>query len=406
MSDNPERTVPEIDLETVLDWAYCEAKVWWQTVGRNIEGKAEALISPRTGSLLLKEAIQGALKLGQQSYKKGNKFDFQTVIGTVWKVRLEKWGLGYIREKMAAYSVLYEELMSRFEEAGDIRKVDGSMYENPTWSHRWRSLAFSLGLTDLRLEIDAEQHRAGMGRQKSVSKMDLWVEPIGLADAFARSTWITRQNQFNFEDIIGVGEKVFITLPHIKISVSPDLILRSGKDLIYEVHLYGMRNPKVPDLMSDYRIKSLFSAFLDESEEEVSTVIVRHMMTGRTMNLSPRKAAGLNEIAPMATAILRRINANDFSGPRMVNGWHACGDCDYKPLCFEGEGLMQRYNLPLSGRIAAADELIEKMRKRIAAYSEEDRKIGNEYARMILPWIAQNPGMTEEQIEWLLAGIG
>jgi hypothetical protein len=67
---------------------------------------------------------------------------------------------------------------------------------------------------------------------------------------------------------------------------------------------------------------------------------------------------------------------------------------------------MQRYNLPLSGRIAAADELIENLRKRLAAYSEKDREIGNEYARVILPWIAQNPGMTEEQIEWLLEGLG
>ena len=46
------------------------------------------------------------------------------------------------------------------------------------------------------------------------------------------------------------------------------------------------------------------------------------------------------------------------------------------------------------------------MRKRLAEYSAEERKIGNEYTRVILPWIAQNPGMTEEQIEWLLQGIG
>ena len=30
-----------IAIETVLDWAYCEAKVWWQTVGRSIEEEAE-----------------------------------------------------------------------------------------------------------------------------------------------------------------------------------------------------------------------------------------------------------------------------------------------------------------------------------------------------------------------------
>ena len=49
-------TTSTIALETVLDWAYCEAKVWWKTVGRSIEEQAESLISPRTGPRLLQEA--------------------------------------------------------------------------------------------------------------------------------------------------------------------------------------------------------------------------------------------------------------------------------------------------------------------------------------------------------------
>lgn len=399
------KSVPEIDLEMVLDWAYCEAKVWWKTVGRTIEEKAEQLISPRTGDQLLKESIQGAVKLGLLSHQKGNRLDFQTVLGSVWKARLNQWGMGHLREKMAAYALLYDELMSRFGGEGDIRKMDGSLYENPTWSHRWRSLAISLGLTELRLEIDAEQHRAGLGIQKEVSKMDLWREPIGIADAFARSVWISRNNDFNFEEIVGVGEKVFISLPHIKISVTPDVIMRSGDELIYEAHLYQMRNPRVPGLLSDYKIKALFSAYLEGREEAASIVVVRHLMTGRVIRLNPRRAAGLNEIAPMAAAIKRRINAKDFSGPRMVNGWDACRDCEYKPLCFDGEGLMQRYNLPLSGRIAAADEFLEKIRQELAQYNEEETQIGIRYARVLLPWVAQNPGMTEEQIEWTLKGL-
>ena len=58
-----------IAIETVLDWAYCEAKVWWKTVGRTIEEEAEKMISPRTGTSLLQEAIQGILKLGYQSFQ-------------------------------------------------------------------------------------------------------------------------------------------------------------------------------------------------------------------------------------------------------------------------------------------------------------------------------------------------
>ncbi|MFO8037060.1 MAG: hypothetical protein R6U57_10580 [Anaerolineales bacterium] len=194
-------------------------------------------------------------------------------------------------------------------------------------------------------------------------------------------------------------------LKHVIGMSTPGLILRPGDDLIYEKHLYEMRNPRIPDLMADHGIKSLFSAKQEGSEEEVSSVYVRHLMTGKRIRLKPRRAAGLNEIASMATAVHRRLNARDFSGPRMVNGWEACGSCEYKPLCFDGEGLMQRYNLPLSGRITVADELIKNMQKRLSDYSEEEKRVGMAFARVFLPWVAQNPGMTEEQIEWLLTGL-
>lgn len=394
-----------IALETVLDWAYCEAKVWWQTVGRSIEEKADKMISPRTGSSLLQEAIQGILKLGYQSHQKGNEFDLPTLLGTLWKVRLKKWELTHLREKMAAYSVLYEELMTRFSENGDIRKLNGSLYDNPTWSHRWRDLAISTGLTGLRKEIDAEQHKAGLGKTTKDKSTDIWKEPIGLADAFARSTWIVENNSFPLEEIQGIGEEVYVTLPHIKVGVTPDLILASGEELVYEKHIYGIRRPRIPDLIGDYTIKALFSAKQKDTDKEASSVFVRHLMTGRKIHMKPRRAAGINEIESMASAVQRRMNSMDFSGPRMVNGWDACGNCDYKLLCFDGEGIMQRYNLPLSGRVSLADDLINEMSQQLKGYTEEQKEIGIDFARVFLPFIAQNPGMTKEQIDWLITGI-
>lgn len=396
---------PSIAIETVLDWAYCEAKVWWQTVGRSIEEKAESLISPRTGSILLQEAIQGILKLGYQSHQKGNDFEFPVLLGTLWKVRLGKWGLNHLREKMAAYSVLYEDLMIRFGESGDIRKMGGSLYDNPTWSHRWRDLALSNGLTDLRKEIDAEQHKAGLGKIKKDNNTDIWKEPIGLADAFARSNWIVENNVFEQESIEGVGEEVYVTLPHISVGVTPDLIRTSGEDLVYEKHYYGIRPPRMKDLLGDYTIKALFSAKQEDSDKEASSVFVRHLMSGKMIHMKPRRAAGINEIEAMSSAVQRRMNSMDFSGPRMVNGWDACGNCDYKLLCFDGEGIMQRYNLPLSGRISLADDLIAEMGQQLKGYTEEQKEIGITFARVFLPFVAQNPGMTKDQIDWLITGI-
>jgi hypothetical protein len=393
---------PSIAIETVLDWAYCEARVWWQTVGRSIEEKAERLISPRTGSSLLREAIQGVLKLGYQNHQKGNDIDLPTILGTLWKVRMGKWRIDHLREKMAAYSVLYAELMARFGDKGDIRKANGDLFDNPTWSHRWRDMALSMGLAELRKEIDAEQHKAGLGKPTKDNSTDIWNEPIGLADAFARSTWIIEKNKFNLDEIIGVGEEVYVSLPHIVIRATPDLILYRNDKLYYEKHFYGIRPPRVPDLLGDYSIKTLFSARQENREEDVHTVFVRHLMTGENIEIKPRRAAGINEIEAMASAVQRRMNAMDFSGPRMVNGWSACGSCDYKPLCFDGEGIMQRYNLPLSGRISLANDLMEEMSSKLNGYTEEQKKIGIGFARIFLPFVAQNPGMTKEMIEWMI----
>jgi hypothetical protein len=394
-----------IAIETVLDWAYCEARVWWQTVGRSIEEKADNLISPRTGASLLKEAIQGVLKMGYQSHQLGNAFDFPTILGTLWKVRMGKWGIDHLREKMAAYSVLYADLMTRFGENGDIRKPNGDIFDNPTWSHRWRDLALSVGLSDLRKEIDAEQHKAGLGKPTKESATDIWTEPIGLADAFARSTWIIEKNEFLVEDFLGVDEEVYVTLPHIVVGVTPDLIRHANGKLIYEKHLYGIRPPRVPELMGDYSVKALFSARQESSDTEPDIIFVRHLMTGHMVQIKPRRAAGINEIEAMASAVQRRMNAKDYSGPRMVNGWNACGNCDYKPLCFDGEGIMQRYNLPLSGRITIANDLIEVMSSKLKGYTEEQKEVGKGFARVFLPFIAQNPGMTKDQIDWIISDI-
>ena len=196
-----------------------------------------------------------------------------------------------------------------------------------------------------------------------------------------------------------------MVLPHITISVTADLIQEKGGNLIYEKHLYDIRNPRIPDLLGDYTIKALYSARPKDREEEVTTVTVRHLMSGKKVEMKPRKAANINEIESMASAVLRRINAEDFSGPRMVNGWSACGNCEYKLLCFDGEGIMQRYNLPLSGRISQADKLIEDMNNKLEKeFTKEQREIGIEFARIFLPWVSQHPGMTQKQVDWLITG--
>ena len=398
------RQLTAIDLETVLDWAYCEARVWWQlreTAGiQKGAGKKRFL----SGEKLLEEAVRSSLYLGYMKKKKDQEDVLQKTLASFWKTELNSWGLLDLRESLAAYSVLYEELLSRFGEEGDIRKKDGKIYENPLWSRYWNTNAVSSGLSDLRIKIDSEQHKAGIGAARKPSKeTNIWKEPIGLADAFARSIWIIKKNVFPMNNVEGVGSNAWVNLPQISIKVKPDLIFLSGDDLIYEKHVFGARRPSMKDILTDYRVKALFSAEHEGSGKTATAIIVRHIMSGKTERIKARRAASINEISSMAEAVHRRINANDYSGPRMVNGWEACGTCDYKPLCFGEEGLMKRFNLPLSGKTALASELMEGIQNLLEKHTAEELSIGGDVVKILLPWIEKNPGLTDKQIDWLLS---
>jgi len=398
------RQLPAIDLETVLDWAYCEARVWWQlreTAGIQKGSEIKRFLS---GEKLLEEAVRSSLYLGYMKKKKDQEDVLQKTLASFWKTELNSWGLLDLRESLAAYSVLYEELLSRFGKEGDIRKIDGKIYENPLWSRYWNTNAVSSGLSDLRIKIDSEQHKAGIGAARKPSKeTNIWKEPIGLADAFARSIWIIKKNVFPMNNVEGVGSNAWVNLPQISIKVKPDLIFLSGDDLIYEKHVFGARRPSMKDILTDYRVKALFSAEHEGSGKKATAIIVRHMMSGKTERIKARRAASINEISSMAEAVHRRINANDYSGPRMVNGWEACGTCDYKPLCFGEEGLMKRFNLPLSGKTALASELMEGIQNLLDKQTAEELSIGGDVVKILLPWIEKNPGLTDKQIDWLLS---
>ena len=396
--------LPAIDLEMVLDWVYCEARVWWQLRAAAEEKKEPGERKILSGKSLLEEAVQSALYMGYKKRKEDQEPDLQELLAVFWKTVLKSWGLLDLRENLFAYSVLYEVLLARFGKDGYIRKKDGKVYENPLWTRDWNTNAVSEGLTDLRIKIDSQQHKAGIGEgRKPSNDINIWKEPIGLADAFARSLMIIKKNAFPMDSVVGVGGSAWVNLPHISIRVRPDFIFRSGDDLIYEKHYYGARRPTTKDILTDYRVKALFSAEHEESGKKASAIIVRHMMSGETERIKPRRAASINEIASMAEAVHRRLNANDYSGPRMVNGWEACGTCDYKPLCLGEEGLMKRFNLPLSGKTALASELMKGIQNLLGKYSAEELAIGGDVVKILLPWIENNPGLTDKQIDWLLS---
>ena len=380
-------------------------------MGLDLRADEERMILPRTGQNLLEEMVRGCLSIKLDQARKDNHLETLPLMAKIWATRLEKWGMLAVFDRLMEYSEMYQGLLARFGTSGDIRKPDGSVYDNPTWSFRWRDLAISMGMSDLRVKIDGEQHKAGLGKANEPSLKKMWSEPIGLADAFALSMRMAKVNTFPaMRQVLGVGEELFVQMPQISISVNADIVTvettENEAELVYELHWYEIAPPKIGALMNDYRVKALYSALPREhGGMTVGRVIVRHLVSGVTQKLSIRRGAGLSEIVSMATAVHRRLEASDFSGPRMVNGWSACGNCEYKPLCFDGDGLMTQYNPPLSGSVKAARDLLPAIREEIQRFPREDIRAAVELARIVLPWVTRYPGMTKNQIEWLLQSL-
>ena len=67
------RNVPAIDLEMVLDWAYCEARVWWQLRAAEALQKEPAERKILSGKRLLEEAVRSALYQGYMEREKNQE---------------------------------------------------------------------------------------------------------------------------------------------------------------------------------------------------------------------------------------------------------------------------------------------------------------------------------------------
>jgi len=83
------RNVPAIDLEMVLDWAYCEARVWWQLRAAEALQKEPAERKILSGKMLLAEAVRSALYQGYMEREKNQEANLQELLAVFWKTVLK-----------------------------------------------------------------------------------------------------------------------------------------------------------------------------------------------------------------------------------------------------------------------------------------------------------------------------
>ena len=397
----------EIDLVDVLDYAYCPLRVWWRRSDLAPGAEVAAAQGRRAGEQLLRMAVQQALFVYHR-YHQERALTLQGALGLVWKIWLERWGLEALARPLVEYAGRRAALLARFGPGGDLRRAGGKPYQRPTWTRSWMELAGSSGLRALQQTIDARQDKAGLGTL-ALPEEEAGRGPMGLADVFAVSGEMVQKLELPpVGQIVGASVPVAVDLLTVRLRLTADLVIDTGvenlrgrpaagasprarRKRVYELHLVEEDLPPIFSLARDLRVVALGQAVIEGEAADaarVEAVRVRHLRSGTVQDFSPKMADGLDVIEAHAVAADHGIRAGLFL-PRMLCGWRACGDCDYRGLCFADYGVAQAFNPPLMAQIAGSQALYAALKTLCARH-----KSATETLEAFLGVLLAHPGVS------------
>jgi hypothetical protein len=413
----------ELELNDVWDWAYCPLRVWWRKTG--LAAEVTSRQGKRTGEQLIEESIRSATSFYYELAGKGKDVPFGKCLGLVWKGWLEAWRLGdETVSDLVNYHQTRRSILTRFEE-GEITNREGRRYKKPTWTRYWWQMAESSGLAAVRKSIDRHQEAIGLGRL-DLSDEELYRAPKGLADAFADSMDYANKMRLPAPDaVLGVNERLEVELPSVRLCTKADLVRSRGVSrkrgrppkeatgenlqhrLEYEIFMFEDESPSVYGLMRDLRVIALGQSSpvnlkLEEGERVVERIRIRHVPSGQEQEISPRLGDGADILEALSRAVITGIRAGSYV-PRMVCGWKACGECEYRMLCFSEAGVMDAFNPPLMAQIESAQRLTREMRKHLGGNTTQEDRI--EIARSIFEFMARSPDLTPEGALWMMDNL-
>jgi len=409
----------QLALEDLWDWAYCPVRVWWRKTGL-----ASDVTEPgghRTGEKLIRESLFFAIRLYYRAANDGKVIAFGECLGQVWKHWLDNWKLGEgVTRALVDYHQLRRALLRRFED-GSIKDRKGKRYKRPRWTRYWREMSDTSGLSARKKAIDGYQHKIGMARLE-VLEEEQFRAPIGMADAFADSMDIGNRLKLpDPKDIMGVGVPMVVDLPSTQLHLQADLVRtigrgrrpgRPSKDdsergeihkLEVTLMLFDEMIPPPYSLARDLRVMALGQAQLAEekAETKVTGVNVLHMHSGEKQQFRPRLGDGAENLEGLARAVVTGIRSGAYV-PRMVCGWHACGDCEYRILCYAEGGLMELFNPPMMAQIDASQALTQKVRGFVRGKGATS---SSELLKSFLEFMTTSPGLTPEGALWMLDNL-
>jgi hypothetical protein len=410
----------QLQLEDVWDWAYCPIRVWWRRTG--LAPDVSNASGHRTGERLVRESILSAVRLYYEAARRGKEISFGESLGLVWKRWLDTWNLGEeFTRALIDYHQLRRALLRRFED-GSIRDREGRKYKRPRWTRYWREMSETSGLSVRRKAIDNRQEKIGMARME-LTEEESYQAPLGLADAFADSMDIgNRMRPPEPKGVLGVGVPMLVDLPSTQLRIQADLVRdlgrgrrpgRPSKDetdtgevrkVEVTLMLFDAVLPSPYSLARDLRVLALGQAQLMDAggATKVVGVNVLHMHSGEQQAFRPQLGDGAEVLESLARAVITGIRGGAYV-PRMVCGWQACGDCEYRTLCYTETGVMELFNPPLMAQIDAAQSLSEKVRRFVG--NRKSTETGGELLKSFLEFMATSPGLTAEGALWMIENL-
>jgi hypothetical protein len=228
----------------------------------------------------MRRAVQVALETCYQAVrgKRSRELSPLKALGFVWSTWLDDWGFDRPMSKdLVEYHEGRRDILRRFEEAGDIRRPDGSLYRRPMWTRWWKELATSSGLLELRKYIDDLGERAGLAKV-DIAQSEDYQASMGMADAFATSFDILeRQKDLpSSTEVIATNAPLLVDLLSVRLACHAALIVDEGEEkargrppkgsvgprkkrkLGYELHIFDRDVPSPYALTSSQSIRSTF----------------------------------------------------------------------------------------------------------------------------------------------------
>lgn len=419
----------EVSIDDILNWAYCPLRYWWEV---NASLKDLAGAKPHiSGEYLIQRAVRQSLKAFYQTKKRtdGNsKSSLGEIFGWLWKKWLDTWGLSHLGESLVDYADKRDAVEVMFKPKGNVRREDGQLYNRPSWTKKWKEMAVGRSLVELQRAIDANQHKAGLGVLTIPDEED-YHSPTGLADAYAISGAIINhlsKDLPDFSRVVDVNTPLYVDLLSVRLRVQADMVIDLGevprrvgrpkKDdtpepsrryLRYEMFLFNEDLPQPYDLSRNLRLIALRQARPPDMPREsvlVEDIWVRHLRSGTTQAIPAAEGEYVDVLEALARAFINGSRAGVII-PRIVCGSEACLDCDYRPLCFTDEGVMEAFNPPLAAQIQASQDTVKQLQEMIRKAGGKNPTALVDTLTSFATWMNRTPGLTSEGLLWLLDSI-